>query len=125
MKEFNFFFLIPRLFFNFINFCLLEKVKTVADAIMTGEVYQKDGAEYLRFTEMDLKIDLEDYEVHLENLFNGDKILEDATNQALNDNKEKMKKALIPTVAKVASDFMMNLANEIARHQSLDVLLPK
>lgn len=73
---------------------------------------------------MDLSLHMQDYSVHLGNLFNGDKLLEQATNQALNENKDEFKKALNPTVTKSIIELILQFANDLAKNQPYDVLFP-
>ncbi|KAK6633518.1 hypothetical protein RUM43_001098 [Polyplax serrata] len=101
-----------------------DAFNTKADAILYGHTYKKGNNNYVRFNRMDLSLHMQDYSVHLGNLFNGDKLLEQATNQALNENKDEFKKALNPTVTKSIIELILQFANDLAKNQPYDVLFP-
>ncbi|XP_044741689.1 protein takeout-like [Chrysoperla carnea] len=95
-----------------------------ADAVLKGKLYEKDGKEYLDFETLNLKLKIGDYEVHLENLFGGDKRLGEVTDQALNENRREFIKALKPVVEDTTSDVLLKIAKEIVKNFSYDELFP-
>lgn len=50
-------------------------VKCNVDATLRMKTVQKDGVEYIEFTDIDTDITIKDYRIKLEGLFNGDKTL--------------------------------------------------
>lgn len=98
---------------------------TKADVVLNGQIYKKGSNNYLRFFKVDMSLKMEDYVVHLGNLFNGDKVLGEATNQVLNENKNDFKEALSPIVTKTVSEFVLEVANKITKTHPYDALFPK
>lgn len=74
---------------------------------------------------MDMGIKIDDYSIHLDNLFGGDKILGEATNQALNQNKKEFIDALNPIVTRTTSEVILEIANKITKNHPYDNLFPK
>lgn len=99
-------------------------VNTHADVVVYGQVYKKGNNNYLRFIRMDMLLNMEDYTIQLANLFNGDKVLEQATNTALNENKSEFKKAIGPTLTTVVTKFILDFANNVTKSHSYDTLFP-
>lgn len=97
--------------------------KIVGDALLKGKRYKKDGETYLKFVNLDLNIDIGDYNMKLRNLFNGNKALNDNVNFVINDNKEELKRDLKPLVQTVISKLILDLVNSIFNNFSLDDVL--
>ena len=49
--------------------------KCEAHAILKGKLVDVDNVRYLNFVSLDLKIDIDDYNIRLDNLFQGDEVL--------------------------------------------------
>lgn len=47
----------------------------VGNAVLKGKKVKRDGDTYIDFTDLKLDLDMSNYNVHLENLFNGNKEL--------------------------------------------------
>lgn len=47
----------------------------VGDVVLKGRKVKRDGDTYLDFTELKLDLNMSNYNVHLDNLFNGNKDL--------------------------------------------------
>lgn len=65
----------PVFFYYLYKILLIISVKCNADVVLYGKITEKDGAEYISFTKLDMNIDVKDYKIRLEGLFNGDKML--------------------------------------------------
>lgn len=50
-------------------------VKCDTDLVLYGQITEKDGAEYISFRKLDMDINIKDYRIRLDGLFNGDKVL--------------------------------------------------
>lgn len=49
--------------------------KCYAEIILQGKLNEKNGKEYLKFTDVSTEIEIQDYSLHITNLFNGDQQL--------------------------------------------------
>ncbi|CAH1399268.1 unnamed protein product [Nezara viridula] len=93
-------------------------------AIAKGHKNQKDKKTYLLFDSLDLKIKWKNYNIRLENLFGGDKVLGDAVNGALNENKKEIINLIRPKIEKMMGEKMLGVANKITQHFTYDELFP-
>lgn len=50
-------------------------VKCDAELVVKSKFIEKDGVDYIQFVSLDMDINVKDYRVHLDGLFNGDKAL--------------------------------------------------
>lgn len=95
------------------------------DVVLYAQLVKKADGEHLRFTDIDMKITIGGYHVRLDNLFNGDKFLGEATNAALNENPKELIAYLKPVVEKTVKNIIQKIANKITQHFTLEELLPK
>lgn len=102
-----------------------EAVKCDAELVLHSQIFTKDGKEYIKFKKIDADINIKDYRVRLDGLFNGDKTLGEAANQAINQNRGEFLKATKPHLEKTVSTNLLNVANRIVDGLTLDQLLPK
>ncbi|XP_069681804.1 protein takeout-like [Periplaneta americana] len=63
--------------------------------------------------------------VHLDNLFNGDKILGEEMNKFLNDNWREVFDELVPNISAAFVEIFKDLANGLAKQFPFDVLFPE
>ncbi|XP_026764032.3 putative beta-carotene-binding protein [Galleria mellonella] len=103
----------------------IEAVKCDADVVIFTEIYEQNGVEYLRFTKLDDNINIKDYSIRVDGLFNGDQALGDATNAALNQNRGDFIKVLKPTIEKTVSDLLLEISNKVVDGIAYDEVLPK
>uniref|UniRef100_A0A1B6L2D3 Uncharacterized protein n=1 Tax=Graphocephala atropunctata TaxID=36148 RepID=A0A1B6L2D3_9HEMI len=96
----------------------------VGNAVLKGRKIERDGDTYVDYNELKLNLDISNYNVHLDNLFNGNKELGDAVNLALNDNKREFMEALRPVVEKITSSVLLEIAKKITRNFTYDELFP-
>lgn len=87
--------------------------------------HREPKGDYVKFDSLDLKLKMKNYNVRLENLFNGDKNLGEAMNVALNENKRELMHLLRPTAEKVVSNVFLDIANKVSSHFTYDELFPK
>lgn len=97
----------------------------IGDALLKGHKIKKNGETYLVFDTLELKLKLNNYNIHLGNLFNGDKNLGDAINAAINDNKKDLMIGIIPHAERVAGNVLLDIANKITKHFTFKELFPK
>ncbi|XP_055614722.1 protein takeout-like isoform X2 [Uranotaenia lowii] len=89
------------------------------DIIMktTNKLLEKDGHVYYNVTATKVDYTISGLRLHMGNLFEGVKVLEDSTNQYLNDNWRPVSEALKPIIAKTIEDIllaiMQNIFNQI------------
>lgn len=102
-----------------------DAVKCDADLVLRGQVTEHDGAEYINFTALDMDINIKDYKLRLEGLFNGDKVLGEAANEAINQNRGEFLRSSKPYIEKTVSDLLLELANKIVKDLTVAQLLPK
>ncbi|CAH1399272.1 unnamed protein product [Nezara viridula] len=91
--------------------------------ILKGKKIVKDGKQYVAL-DLDLKLKIKNYHVHLENLFDNDPALNEAINVALNDNKRELMTALRPQAEQIVTKVLLNIANKITQHFTYDELFP-
>ncbi|KAL1140600.1 hypothetical protein AAG570_000530 [Ranatra chinensis] len=96
-----------------------------ADAVLKCSLEKRNGKEYIKIDKLDLVLHITNYNVHLDNLFNGDKTLGDAVNAALNENKKEIIATVSPTVRSVVSEVLLEIAKKITSHFTYDELFPK
>ncbi|KAK7864170.1 hypothetical protein R5R35_004085 [Gryllus longicercus] len=93
---------------------------------LLGKIVKRKGAEYLQFVEGEFRLELlSPVKIHLDNLFNGDKALGEATNAALNENSEELTEVVVPVAERVVAQFALDTANKISSAFPFDQLLPK
>lgn len=51
----------------------------MGNGILQAEIIKVNGTDYMHFTNIDLKLDISDYNVRLENLFHGDPVLSESS----------------------------------------------
>ncbi|XP_073848316.1 protein takeout-like [Musca autumnalis] len=83
-----------------------------------------DGLEYVRFTRMPLKINIDVFKLHLDNLFNGDRILGDVGNTIINDNQDLYLSEIIPGLERGLSKKFLDIANMMMANTTFDEMFP-
>ncbi|XP_045761243.1 circadian clock-controlled protein daywake-like [Maniola jurtina] len=102
-----------------------DAVKCEADILLRSRLVMRDGKEYLEFTSLKVDIGIRDYRIRLEGLFNGNKALGDATNEAIHQNRGEFLKTMLPYLEKTVSKILLDTANKIVAPIPFDELLPK
>ncbi|RVE47052.1 hypothetical protein evm_008334 [Chilo suppressalis] len=101
-----------------------EAVKADAELVLKGQTEKRDGVEYVRFTSLRSNIAIKDYRIRLDGLFNGDKVLGDATNEAINQNRGEFFRAVKPVLEKTVSKLFLDMANKVVDGITMDDILP-
>ncbi|XP_011171033.1 protein takeout [Solenopsis invicta] len=95
-------------------------------AIIQNERYQsqKTNETHIRVTDFYVDFDVGNANIHLDNLFNGDKTLSDSMNLFLNNNWKAVVAEMKPALENTVSEIFKTFANKIYSKVSLDTLLP-
>ncbi|EZA49853.1 Protein takeout [Ooceraea biroi] len=95
-------------------------------ATIQSERYQsqKTGEIHYRVTDIYVDLDVGYASIHLDNLFNGDKILSDAMNLFLNNNWDTVAAEMKPALEQTISELFKTFSNKIYSKYSIDTLLP-
>ncbi|KAJ9577484.1 hypothetical protein L9F63_005985 [Diploptera punctata] len=96
-----------------------------ADVVLHAQLVKRKNARYLHFNAMDIDLYIGNYYVKLENLFNGDRLLGDATNAALNENQKEFINYLKPIIETTVGNVILEIANRITQSFDFDTLLPE
>lgn len=102
-----------------------DAVKCDAELVLHTQVYQRDGVDYIKFKKLETDINIKDYRVKLDGLFNGDKTLQEAANAAINQNRGEILRTTKPNLEKTVSKMLLDIANKVVDGLSVDQLLPK
>ncbi|XP_066904147.1 protein takeout-like [Halyomorpha halys] len=94
-------------------------------AILNGVIVERNGKKYLEYKSADLTVDWSIGNIMLGNLFNGDKTLGTAVNNALNQNKRAVMDALKPRIEKMVAKHVIDVANKINNQFTYDELFPE
>lgn len=77
------------------------------------------------FTELTLKLNINDYYLNLENLFEGDPVLGPATNQILNANSKEYLTIATPVIEEKVSELLLQDAKNIVKNVVYDEAFPE
>ncbi|CAH0558261.1 unnamed protein product [Brassicogethes aeneus] len=102
-----------------------EVTKIDGYGILRGEVVQNKGIRNMKFNAFDLALKIEDYDIKLHNLFNGDKVLSQAVGDLLKDNKKEMLENAIPFIQARVSESLLDAANKITENLDYDEAFPE
>lgn len=85
------------------------------DIIMktTTSLYERDNHVFYNVTGTKVDFTISGLKLHMGNLFEGVKVLEDSTNQYLNDNWRPVSEALKPIIAKTIEDILLAIMQSI------------
>ncbi|KAL3282189.1 hypothetical protein HHI36_005383 [Cryptolaemus montrouzieri] len=97
-----------------------------AQAVLKGDVRTDgSGIKRLIFTSFNFAINIGDYNIELDNLFNGDRTLGQAAMDVLHENKQEFIIAALPFINKKASEILLEIANSITNTVDYEELFPK
>ncbi|XP_060810449.1 putative beta-carotene-binding protein [Amyelois transitella] len=102
-----------------------DAVKCDAELVIYAQTFEQNGQEFIKFSKMDTNLNIKDYRIRLEGLFNGDKVLGDATNEALNQNRGEFLRAAKPILEKTVTKLLLDIANKVVKDIALDDVLPR
>uniref|UniRef100_A0A336MJ95 CSON002346 protein n=1 Tax=Culicoides sonorensis TaxID=179676 RepID=A0A336MJ95_CULSO len=77
------------------------------------KLYQKDNHIYYNVTHTKVQYTISGLRLRLDNLFEGVKLLEDSTNQYLNENWRPASEALRPIISKTIEDILLSMMQKI------------
>ncbi|CRK99076.1 CLUMA_CG011971, isoform A [Clunio marinus] len=92
-------------------YTILENVKIVLK--LTGTDYQRQGATYLKIDNVQLKIQPQSIKLRFDNLFNGNKALEDVGNEVINQNVHLLSANMLPLVEQAIGARIFKVANQV------------
>ncbi|XP_047108046.1 protein takeout-like [Schistocerca piceifrons] len=84
-----------------------------------------DGKEYIKPVDSDIKYEMSRAYMYLDNLFDGDKLLGDNTNQFLNENWQEVVKEIGPALAEALSQVVTLVLSGIAGLVPYDEVFPE
>lgn len=88
------------------------------------ERYNKDGQQYMRVKRLVVKIQIENGQFDMKDLFNGDPVLSQVGNQFINDNSRLFLDEITPGLERSLSETFKNTANEILQLATMDDIFP-
>uniref|UniRef100_A0A1A9WN59 Protein takeout n=1 Tax=Glossina brevipalpis TaxID=37001 RepID=A0A1A9WN59_9MUSC len=91
---------------------------------LRGIRYFEDNVELAKFTKMTMRININTFKMHLDNLFNGDPILSEVGNMIINDNQDLYLKEIIPGLQKALSQQFLETANMMLAYTTYDEMFP-
>ncbi|KAK5645892.1 hypothetical protein RI129_004356 [Pyrocoelia pectoralis] len=94
------------------------------ECIMKGRRIEKNERTYLEFPLMQCNSVISKASVYLHNLFGGNKVLEEATNQAISENSDALFQDIWPEISDAVRAEFTDIANKITLSFSYDELFP-
>lgn len=67
---------------------------------------------------------MDDFDIKLNHLFNGDPTLSEVANRIIKENKDEFGKTLNPIIARTVSKVVLDISNKITLHNPYDDLFP-
>ena len=114
---------IESLFFFYFSYYLITE-NSFAKVQTIGFTENIDGIEYVRFRlTVKLKIDYAFF--HMDNLFNGDSILNDLGNRLVNDNYKLFLVELVPGLETSLARIFSDIINNILQDATYDEMFPE
>ncbi|XP_075235431.1 protein takeout-like [Lycorma delicatula] len=98
--------------------------KAKANVTLVGELIKKNGEDYIHYTDMKIRFKVGSGKLKLDNLFNGERVLGEIINTAINLNFELFIQELTPIIESVLAKFMLESANKIVADFPYRVLFP-
>lgn len=91
---------------------------------LLGSKYLRDGSEYVKVEKLQVSIKANGYRTYFDNLFRGQKTLEMAANQVINDNIELIANEALPSVIKLLEEKIMKVGNLFLEKGTYDEFFP-
>ncbi|XP_032681491.1 protein takeout-like [Odontomachus brunneus] len=91
---------------------------------MKAKKIRRNNNTYLQFDKMKLVIRIAETHINFDNLFNGDKVLGQATNELLNENSNLVTQEITPLLEDSLANLFTNVANKITQTFTYDELFP-
>ncbi|XP_044266494.1 protein takeout-like [Tribolium madens] len=93
--------------------------------VLKAEIIEKNGHREIKFTSFDFAIKIADYNIHLDNLFNGDEVLSRAAMDVIHDNKAEFIQAALPFIQRKTAEILLDAANKITEDLDYDQVFPE
>ncbi|KAK7864169.1 hypothetical protein R5R35_004084 [Gryllus longicercus] len=94
------------------------------DCHLKGNKVIINGEEYLKFDRMGLKLNIGKAKFYMSNLFNGDRLLGEATNRIINENVDLLLAEVLPAMEISLANVFTDIANKIMLSYPYDILFP-
>ncbi|BET00381.1 Hypothetical protein NTJ_13197 [Nesidiocoris tenuis] len=101
----------------------LDKVKLVYT--LDYKLNRVKGVDYAVITSTSAKFSSQNLKIHLENLFNGEKVLNDNMNAVLNDNWRELEAQMGPPIAQAIAIALKPIIDRVVSQVPFDTLFPK
>lgn len=85
---------------------------------------QQNGKSYVRFKRIQVRINIPDAKFHLDNLFNGDPVLNQLGNRVVNENSEIFLAELVPGLETSLASIFTDIVNEILKETTYEEMFP-
>ncbi|KAI4485988.1 hypothetical protein M0804_006477 [Polistes exclamans] len=96
-----------------------------SDIFMKAQKITRNNNVYLHYENMKINIRIGDAKVVLKNLFNGDRLLGQISNDIINSNSELFIEEIKPELEKSLSAVLTNIANKIVENFTYEELFPE
>ena len=93
-------------------------------ARFVGSRYLKNGIEYLKIDKTQLSIKTAQVKLYFDNLFNGQKALEQAANEVVNQNIDIIKGDVFPVIEQSIGKIVQKMANHIFESAPYEEFFP-
>ncbi|XP_055546855.1 uncharacterized protein LOC129731113 [Wyeomyia smithii] len=84
----------------------------------------KDGKNYIKFKPVDMRLKFDGAQFYLQNLFNGDPVLEKVGNQAINSNPHVLLEEVRPSIEGHLRESLTEISNTVVKGAEERELLP-
>lgn len=91
---------------------------------LTGSRYPKGGAEYIKIDTAKFDVKPTNIRIRYENLFNGQKELEQVANEYINQNIDLITKDITPKIAQALETKILKVSNEVFERAPADEFFP-
>ena len=88
------------------------------------KLFKKNGTEYLFFTSMTTSLNVKDYNADYKPSTGLDSTVATAINAAINGGRQEILDSIRPTLERVISEEVLEIANKICTHFTYDELYP-
>lgn len=97
---------------------------TRARVRVRGYTEPRNGKDYVRFRRIQVRINIPEAKFNLDNLFNGDPVLNQLGNRVVNENADIFLQELVPGLESSLSERFTDIVNEILKDATHDDMFP-
>ncbi|XP_030376611.1 protein takeout [Scaptodrosophila lebanonensis] len=105
--------------------CSVDLTNITMVTELHGQEYKKHGITHIKIADIKVKYEVDNVKMHLDNLFNGDKVLGQKMNDFLNENWKTLAEEVRPLMTKALVDILRASVDKLFDAFSYDELLPK